>query len=189
MPKVSWDEAKAASLRLLETAEPFSDKVYDRFGRSPGVYVFVYSGNELGGSLWGEPEPAIVYLGHNGEDSRRHWRDDTGVSTVRRSLAALLAGTMDFTAVPNKEAKGEERYLNYALDDESEQRLTAWMKENLRLAFLETEPEDVEDWYRALLEYNTPLLVLRNNPANNSGPQIKLYRSRLAERAAARSED
>lgn len=184
MPKVSWDDAKAASERLLDTAEPFSDSVYSRFGRSPGVYVFVYSGTQLGGSLWEEPKPAIVYLGHNGEDSRRHWQNDTGVSTVRRSLAALLAGDLPLTAVANREAQGEERFLNYALDAASELSLTAWMKENLRLAFLETEAEAVEDWYRALLEYNTPLLVLRNNPHNSAGPQIKLYRSRLAEQAA-----
>ena len=187
MPKVSWDEAKAASLRLLETAEPFSDSVYNRFGRSPGVYVFVYSGTPLGGSLWDEPRPAIVYLGPNGEDSRRHWQDDTGVSTVRRSLAALLAGDLPLTAVANPEAQGEDRFLNYALAPESERRLTAWMKENLRLAFWDTEAGAVEDWYRALLEYNTPLLVLRNNPHNSAGPQIKLYRSRLAEQAAGRA--
>ena len=189
LPKVSWDQAKAASERLLQAAEPFSESVFSRFGRSPGVYVFVYSGSQLGGSLWGEPKPAIVYLGHNGEDSRRHWLDDTGVSTVRRSLAALLAGDLPLTAVPNEEAQGEDRFLNYALDEESESRLTAWMKENLRLAFLDTEAEAVEDWYRALLEYNTPLLVLRNNPMNSAGPQIKLYRSRLAEQAAGRSAE
>ena len=189
MPKVSWDQAKAASERLLQAAEPFSESVFSRFGRSPGVYVFVYSGSQLGGTLWGNPHPDIVYLGHNGEDSRRHWLDDTGVSTVRRSLAALLAGDLPIRAVPNEEAQGEDRFLNYALDAESEKLLTAWRKENLRLAFWDTEADAVEDWYRALLDYNTPLLVLRNNPHNCSGPQIKLYRSRLAEQAAGRGAE
>lgn len=188
MPKVSWDEAKAASERLLEQAQPFSESVFSRFGRSPGVYVLIYSGSQLGGSRWDEPKPAIVYLGHNGLDSRRHWLDDTGVSTVRRSLAALLCGDLPLTAVANRQAQAEERFLNYALDEESERRLSAWMKENLRLAFWDTPQDSTEDWYRALLEYNTPLLVLRNNPLNNAGPQIKLYRSRLAEQAAALAE-
>ena len=188
MPKVSWDEAAAASADLLQQAQPFSESAFSRFGQNPGVYVFVYSGTQLGGSAWEEPQPRIVYLGHNGPDSRRHWLNDTGVSTVRRSLAALLAGDLPVAAVPNREAQGEDRYLNYALDEDSEQRLTAWMKENLRLAFLDTEAERVEDWYRALLDYCAPALVLGNNPHNNAGPQIKLYRSYLAEQAAQRDK-
>ena len=184
MQTISWDEAKAASQGLIAGATPFNQDLFESFGWRTGVYVLVYNGNQLGGSLWGEPEPRIVYLGHSGEDSQRHWRNDTGVSTVRRSLAALLAGVLHLRALPNAAAEGEDRYYNYRLDETGELILSAWMKDNLRLAFLDLEAEQVEPWYHSLLEYNAPMLVFRNNPNNSYGPQIKLYRSQLAEQAA-----
>lgn len=184
MHQVSWDEAKSASQRLLDGAMPFSQELYESFGWRPGVYVFVYNGNQLGGSLWGEPQPRIIYLGHNGEDSKRHWQNDTGVSTARRSLAALLATSLNLRPVPNPQAEGEDRFYNYKLDETGELILTAWMKDNLRLGFLDLEQAEVEPWYHALLEFNAPMLVFRNNPNNSYGPQIKLYRSQMAEQAA-----
>lgn len=182
---VTWEESKAKSEELIAAALPFEDQLFEDFANRKGIYVFAYEGNQLGGSLWGESTARIVYVGHSGADSGRHWRDDTGISTVRRSLAALLASELHLEARPKSDdPNDEDRFLNYRLAEASELVLTAWMKENLRVAFFDLDNDQTDAWYQALVDYNTPMFVFRNNPNNSYGPQIKLYRARLAEQAA-----
>lgn len=182
---ISWEERKAATAKLIEEAVAFSavseaDLRDDRHG----IYVLVYQGRDFGSSPWEEPQPHVVYLGHIGADSQRHWDNRTGYSTLRRSLAAMLAGRLDLHAVARStDPADEDRFANYALDEESEARLSQWMNENLRCAFLELPPEQVEAWFDALMDYNTPIFVFQHNPNNNYGAQIKLYRSKLIEEA------
>jgi len=182
---VSWNQSKEMSLQLMESAQAFEEQMIADLAHRKGIYVFVYEGTELGGTLWHEPEPSIVYIGHTGEDSARHWHNDTAVSTVRRSLAAMLAGDLHLEARPKSDdPEDEDRFSNYRLEETSELVLTAWMKEHIRVAFLDLEEEETEAWYQAMVDYNTPMFVFRNNPNNSYGPQIKLYRARLAEQAA-----
>lgn len=185
MDRVSWEECKAKSLELMETATAFDERMELDFTTRQGVYVFVYCGSQLGGSLWGEPTPRIVYVGHTGPDSLRHWRSDTGVSSVRRSLAAMLAGSLHLNAVPKSDdPEVDDRFSNYKLDEASELALTAWMRDNIAIAFFDLNADEEAAWYQALLDYNTPMFVFQNNPNNSYGAQIKLYRMQLAEQAA-----
>ena len=185
MSNIAWEESRVKSEELIAEALPFQDQFFEDFATRQGVYAFVYKGDQLGGSLWGEPESRIVYVGHSGEDSGRHWQNNTGVSTVRRSLAAMLANDLHLEARPKSDdPEDEDRFSNYRLDETSELILTAWMRENLRVAFFDVDAEDEEAWYQALVDYNTPMFVFCNNPNNSYGPQIKLYRQRLAEQAA-----
>lgn len=182
---VTWEQASAACEQLIAQARPFDEQIYARFASSKGVYAFIYSGRALGGKRWGEPEPQIIYLGHTGKDSCRHWQDNTGVSSIRRSLAAMLAQDLNLRAVP-KSANPEEkdRFTNYRLNAESEAALTVWMQQNIRIAFLDLPEKDIEAWFLALVNYSAPMFVFQHNPNNSFGAQIKQYRLRLAEMAA-----
>ena len=70
---------------------------------------------------------------------RTHFASDplrsprTGSSTVRRSFAALLRESLRLTAVPRNRAN-PGYYCNYGLEDDGDDRLTAWMHENLLIA-------------------------------------------------------
>ena len=183
--KISWDERKALSEQLMNEAQPLTDEVFDRFGQGGGIYIISYTGKELGGSIWQKDNPQIIYVAHNGLDSSRHWKNDTAISTVRRSLAAMLAISLNLNAIPKSaDPEDKDRFNNYRLNDESEEKLSQWMRDNLRLAFLPLSPADSEDYYLALIDYNTPMFNFQNNPRNDFGQQIKAYRRRLAEQAA-----
>jgi hypothetical protein len=70
----------------------------------------------------------------NGRDVGTHFAaGKTGSSTVRRSLAALLATKLALVAVPRNLAKPDGS-ANFALDAASEERLSSWMAERLSLA-------------------------------------------------------
>lgn len=65
---------------------------------------------------------------------------ETGSSTVRRSLAALLLNKLAMVAVPRDLAKPDSS-ANFALDGESEVRLSGWMEQRLSLAIW-SKPQD-----------------------------------------------
>jgi hypothetical protein len=122
--------AKKAS---LQAAEP-------RVPAGPGLYA-VYGGaetwSELG--LGDPPDDRPLYVG-KAEDSlitrdvSTHFGNGrTGSSTVRRSLAALLREPLRLSALP-RNPKRPERFANYGLSREHDERLTGWMRMNLELA-------------------------------------------------------
>ncbi|RQD67354.1 MAG: hypothetical protein D5S00_10375 [Tindallia sp. MSAO_Bac2] len=60
----------------------------------------------------------------------------TGSSTVRRSLGALLKGELALKPIPRNMTDYSKRRLSFfRFDDESEDKLTRWMKRNLSIAF------------------------------------------------------
>ena len=180
---ITWEECKAISDDLIAKATAFDEALYEEFPAKKGLYIFCYEGNELGGSLW-EKESPIIYIGRAGADSIRHWRNNTGVSTVRRSLAAMLASALSLEAIPGSDDPDDtDRYTNYRLTEESESKLTEWMKNNIKVAFLEMPADQVEDRYNALVNFNTPKLNFQGNPYNTFGQQIKSYRKILTEMA------
>ena len=184
---ITWAECEAISKDLMANAADFEEAMLEKLSNIQGLYFMCYTGTELGGTLWKAPEPAIIYIGRAGKDSPRHWRNDTGVSTVRRSLAAMLANSLQLTSVPNQnpDADDADRYSNYALTAESEEKLTAWMKHNIRISFWEMGPEKIEAAYHGLINFNTPKLNFQDNPNNTFGQQIKSYRKLLIDMAAS----
>ena len=183
--QITWEQKKDMTERLIKAALPVDDQAYTRFGAETGLYIICYTGHELGGSIWEEPQPAIVYVAHNSADSHRHWDDDTGVSTVRRSLAAMLAPKLALVPVPNSANPDDnDRFTNYKLDAASERSLSGWMRDQLRVAFLPLPNHQVEPWYLALIDFNAPMFNFQHNPRNSFGRQIKVYRLQMAEQAA-----
>ncbi|MDO4581756.1 MAG: hypothetical protein Q4B96_04130 [Bacillota bacterium] len=183
---ITWDVQKAAAEELLAQLAAVSEQELAKFDTARGVYVLGYAGTELPGSVWGSDDARIIYVGHAGRDSVRHFADDTAISTVRRSLAALLATSLELTAIPGVDSD-DDRFNNYRLIIEDERKLSAWMYEHLRIAFYEVAPDLLEPMYHALLNYCAPLLNLKNNPGNQYGGQIKKYRKKLAEDAVLNS--
>ena len=182
---ITWKECRAISEDLIAKASAFDEALYQAFPAKKGLYIFCYEGTELGGSLW-EKESPIIYIGRAGADSIRHWRDNTGVSTVRRSLAAMLASALGLEAIPGSDdPEDNDRYTNYRLTPESEIKLTEWMQKNIQVAFWEMPEDEVEDRYNALVNFNTPKLNFQGNPYNTFGQQIKSYRKILTEMAMA----
>lgn len=106
----------------------------------PGLYAF-YGDDDAWSQLGLKPayggQP--LYVGKaerslNGRDVRTHFAaGKAGSSTVRRSLAALLAGGLALVAVPRNEAKPDGS-ANFGQDVASEARLSDWMEERLSLA-------------------------------------------------------
>lgn len=93
------------------------------------------------GGLGGPPDDRPLYVG-KAEDSlvtrdlRTHFATGrTGQSSPRRSLAALLVYELALVATPRRPADPEpDKWTQYALEPDGDERLTAWMRERLRLA-------------------------------------------------------
>lgn len=87
-----------------------------------------------------ESERQPLYVGKaerslNGRDVRTHFASGmTGSSTVRRSLAALLADMLSLQAVPRNLVKPDNS-ANFGLETSGDERLSGWMEEHLSLAF------------------------------------------------------
>lgn len=115
---------------------------------SPGLYA-VYGSAQTWKTLGlgDPPDERPLYVGKSesslvSRDIGTHFTDGrTGSSTLRRSIAALLAAELGFEAQPRNPRK-PERFANYGLRVEDERELTKWMKQNLRLSAW-TPPETV----------------------------------------------
>lgn len=109
---------------------------------SPGLYSLYAEAavwRRLG--LGDPPDGRPLYVG-KAEDSlvtrdlRTHFASDkTGQSSPRRSLAALLVDDLKLVAMPRRPADPEPgKWTHYALEPDGDERLTDWMREQLRLA-------------------------------------------------------
>jgi hypothetical protein len=157
----------------------------------PGLYaiygdVGVWQQLKLGDP----PDDRPLYIG-KAEDSlvsrdlRTHFGSGrTGSSTVRRSFAALLRDTLDLHAQPRNPSR-PERFSNYGLRGDGDERLTRWMREHLRLAVWQ-RPTDVVliDVERSLLAAWQPPLNLKDVHTPWSG-QLSAARKVMAAEARA----
>ena len=183
---ITWEHCRAVTEELLGRLEELNDDVIAGLNRCNGLYIVAYAGTELGGgSLWGEQKPRVVFIGQSKHDSSRHFLSGaTGISTLRRSLAALLASQLALTPIPRSaDEEDNDRYDNYMLDPESEDKLTEWMRGNFFTAFHEVSEDIAESMRKALIQYSVPMFNFQDNPENKYGAEIKKYRKRLAEEA------
>lgn len=116
-----------------------------------GLYAF-YGDGPAWSSLSLTPafDDQPLYVGKaerslNGRDVRTHFAaGKTGSSTVRRSLAALLATELALVPIPRNIAKPDGS-ANFALDPPSEARLSDWMQQRLSLAtWVKIEGENLD---------------------------------------------
>jgi len=75
-----------------------------------------------------------------------HFSDGgSGFSTLRRSLGALLKENLDLKARPRGTGASKQNFRCYCFDEGGETRLTAWMREHLRIAVAEhPDPDGIE---------------------------------------------
>ena len=178
---ISWQQAKEITNELLVRLLPMTDKTISALDAQNGIYVISYEGRDLGLSLFAKDTSRIVYVGISKENSSRHFiSGNTGTSTMRRSLAALMQTKLELVPVPRSlDEKDADRYNNFALDPASEEKLTEWMRANFKCAFYQTD--QVEATEAALVDYAAPLLNFQHNPGNKYGAQLKKYRKQCAE--------
>lgn len=156
---------------------------------TPGLYAIhgdVQTWIDLG--LGEPPDSRPLYVG-KAEDSlikrdlRTHFGDgQTGRSTVRRSVAALLRDTLALRGVPRNPAK-PERPANFGMSDEHERRLGEWMQTHLLLA---TWPKP--DACNSLLAVELRLIAHWQPPLNlkdNSSP----WKQRLSDQRRVMAND
>jgi hypothetical protein len=105
---------------------------------TPGVYaIFLRRQGTLASIV--PSVDGIVYIGRSSNLAQRelgtHFQTgQSGFSTVRRSLGAMLLDELDLKPRPRGNGASENNYLCYRFDDAGEQRLSDWMHENLDLA-------------------------------------------------------
>lgn len=158
--------------------------------KEPGLYAFygddhAWSQLRLTPANGGQP----LYVGKaegslNERDVLTHFAaGKTGWSTVRRSLAALLADGLALVAVPRNLAKPDGS-AKFGLDMASEARLSDWMEKRLSLATW-TKPDRVilDEIETAVLRRLRPPLNL--NKVGESRADLREARKRMADLARA----
>ena len=183
---ITWEQCKAVTEDLFSRQEPLNDDFVNKLNQSTGIYLITYAGNELGGRIFStEDTPQAIFIGLCKPDSSRHFEcGATGISTIRRSLAALLAARLDLVPIPrSQDINDNDRYDNYKLTAEGEEKLTAWMNNNFKIAYYEVPAEQAEAMKLALIDYAVPMFNFQHNPENKYGAEIKIARKRLAVEA------
>ena len=149
---ITWEYCKGATEEMLGRLKELDDETIKSLDSQNGIYIVTYDGNELGFGLFRGDAPRVVYVGISKTNSSRHFiSGNTGTSTMRRSLGALLESKLDLNPIPRSSDPNDgDRYTNYAFDGESEEKLTDWMRANFRVAFLEAEKEKISWLYKKL---------------------------------------
>src|SRR5690606_38147520 len=108
----------------------------------------------------------------------------TGSSTLRRSLAGLLADQLALEGRPRNLAK-PERFANFGLEASGDERLTDWMVTHLRLAVWPAPDGAILDAVETavLAELLPPLNVAKVSTPWR--PLVRAGRRRLAAEAEA----
>ncbi|MGD8414701.1 MAG: hypothetical protein PVF33_10735, partial [Candidatus Latescibacterota bacterium] len=157
---------------------------------SSGIYaVCLRDGSILPGIAPGVG--GTIYVGRSGNLRQRefdtHFADDqTGFSTLRRSLGAILRDQLRLTAVPRSGGESESNVRSYKFDPDGETRLTSWMTENLEVGVCPVSRDHYEEVEKDLIAALEPVLNLTgwHNPVRN---EIKRLRKRCADEAAGKA--
>jgi hypothetical protein len=173
--------ASALLDRLRETATPI-DRV--RAPTVAGVYAWFLDEPSALPTLPDQGRDPI-YVGMSSNLSERgdetHFRSgESGFSTLRRSLGAVLKDELRLSPEPRGTGSSRQNYRCYRFDDAGEERITAWMRSHLRVGIAAVDsPETVE----------TDLILLAQPPlnltkwANPYRAEIKALRKACADEA------
>ncbi|MCG2784603.1 MAG: hypothetical protein L6461_05815 [Anaerolineae bacterium] len=169
-------------------------KGISRFSTEKGIYAIGFDGIEfpLASAIHKIKPNDIIYIG-KAEDSQRerdansHFKSDqTGHSTVRRSLGAILRKKLGFMPVPRSFTEtSNKRFVNYKYSLEGENKLTEWMIDNLSLSYWEWNDsiENLRKAEKQVIRFFTPILNLANNPNNDWRSEIQDLRAECADLA------
>lgn len=148
-----------------------------------GIAYFLADGAELPGVSSASGSP--VYVGVSSNLAEREFNThfvagQTGFSTLRRSVGAILKNELSLRARPRGTGTSKTNFTNYRFDDTGEQRLSAWMHEHLRVAIESVaQPDTLE---RELIALACPPLNLKGWP-NPEAVTIKALRIACADEA------
>jgi hypothetical protein len=176
--------ANALLDHLRDSAAPI-DRV--RAPARPGVYAWFLDEASALPTLPDQGHDPI-YVGMSSNLTQRgdetHFRSgESGFSTLRRSLGALVKEELRLSAQPRGTGSSPQNYRCYRFDDVGEERLTDWMRDHLRVGIAPIEnPETVEGELIALAE---PPLNLTRWP-NPHRAVIKALRKACADEALSR---
>jgi hypothetical protein len=170
-------------------AEPVPIADVAKFPKGAGIYL-VYSTSRIGWLSW-NPAAGPAYVGKAADGLqkriRREHYGDTGRSTLRRTLGAILKATLDLVARP-RPGRGELKpinFTNYTFEADGDSRLTWWMGEHLSIEYrLTSQPKVVED---ELMAQHQPPLNL-TGWLNPFASEIKAARKICAEEARNQSQ-
>jgi hypothetical protein len=141
-----------------------------------GVYAFFLASSTVLAGMRIEPR-GLIYVGAAescGEVRDQFAYADSGFSSLRRSLGALLKEHLRLQAIPR--GLGQPKTTrNYRFCDSGELRLTLWMKAHLHYGFL-VIPGEVKSVARALIADLGPPLNLIHWP-NPQGPYLRALRA------------
>ena len=170
-------------LAALEKSRAAIDRV--QATSSPGVYAIFLRGTSELPLRDGAPN-GLIYIGMSGNLTAReydmHFSSlNTGVSTLRRSIGALLKEEFALVAIPRGTGRAESNYRNYRFKPDGEDRLTAWMKGNLEVGVHPTAG-DHEAVEKVLIAALQPPLCLTGWPNPQAG-FVKARRKGCADEA------
>lgn len=185
----------ADALAALKRRRVHIDRIDQTAVNSPGLYAIygTHDGwDELG--LGTAPDGRPLYVGksestlasrdiavHFGR--REHGKQSpTGGSTLRRSLSALLAAEHGYKGIP-RNLDNPGHFANFGLSRADDDKLTAWMNQNLRIAVWPHEnADDLDSMETQVLRELQPPLNL-NKVSTPWRRQVKDARKLLADQA------
>jgi hypothetical protein len=151
---------------------------------SGGVYaVYVRRSDAL--SPFSPSADGLIYVGVTSNLARRelenHFNsENSGFSTLRRSLGSILKSTLGLTAIPRAPGASDTNVRNFRFTPEDDAELTTWMHENLEVGLcVRADYDDIEDDLIARLE---PVLNLTKWP-NPDSREIRRLRRICANEA------
>jgi len=149
---------------------------------APRVYAIFAKGLEcLPGILL--PPNGLVYIGLSSDlKQRNHFNvKNSGYSSPRRSLGAILKTELNLAAIPRAPGSSTSNYRSFRFPDDGEDRLTQWMWSNLEYSIFRFDG-NVKELERSLIRENEPPLNLTQwrNPQKK---QIQAHRNICKEEA------
>lgn len=169
------DAIKSSKTNLLELNIP----------KKPGVYA-IFANKKVHIPNIKMHDHQIIFIGISDNLFDRIYgmhfsSENTGFSTLRRSLGALFKDEFKLYAIPRAPGKSKTNYTNYRFDESGESKLTDWMNKNLKVGFHSTnlQLEKLEDLLIKNLEPPINLTKWKNPDAK----ELKRLRKICADEA------
>lgn len=147
--------------------------------------LFLARGGSLAGTPLGDvPQGALLYIGKAEEGLRKrhdeqHLAEESGWSSFRRSVGAVLREELHFVAVPRRRAPHRSNY-SFRPDDESQ--ITQWMLQTLSVSWTTSVPAaDLKAEEKRLTRALRPVLNITHNPAGEYVPALRRLRAACCE--------
>ena len=173
--------------RLIEGEVKISE--ITTYSKLPGIYAIFFIGDHFLLENFEIPKNRIINIGktessQQSRDANTHFKSGkTGSSTVRKSIGALLSQSEEIIPVIRSLTdivKG--RRSHYKFDNDSEEKVTKWMMDNLAISFYEypKSKEEINSLETCLISVLKPVLNIDSKNTENSHKEtFKDLRKRL----------